>query len=228
MLGERLRTLLNERNLTVNEFAEMCGLPVETIRNIYYGKSTDPKLSTAFKIADALNLNVNCLMGKCPHTSAERALIHNYRRCGKHGKSVIELSARYEASAIKNEREGIDRHKIPCIMPRGEIRKGIVYDLCETVEIETTIKDAFIAIQMTNNDLAPMYCKNDIIMFEDRIPENGEMSAFFKGDRVYIRKFIEEAGQYRLKCIHKQGEDIILKRLSEIDYIGTVIDVVRE
>lgn len=228
MIGERLRKELNARDISIQEFAEMCGLPVETIRNIYYGKSVDPKLSTALKIADALQLGVNCLVGKCHHTLAERTIIQNYRACGKHGKSIIELIARYEASSMKNERNNPDRHKIPCILPRGDNRKGIVYDLCETVEIETTVKDAFVGIQMTDNDFAPVYCKGDILLFEDRFPENGEMSAFFQKDRVYLRRFVEENGQYRLKCVHPHGEDIILKRMDEVDYIGTIVEVIRE
>ena len=65
MLGERLRTMLNERGISVNQFAEMCDLPLETVRNIYYGKSNDPKVSTMLKMAEALGIGVNCLIGKC-------------------------------------------------------------------------------------------------------------------------------------------------------------------
>ena len=227
MLSARLKTVLHERDISLQEFAEMCDLPLETVRNVYYGKTNDPKLSTAVKMANALNLSVNCLMGKCSHTPEERAILLNYRSCGRHGKAIIELIARYEARAMRSEREGAEKHKIPCILPRGENRRGIILDLCETIEIETSIKDAFVAIQMTDNDFAPTYCKNDIILFEARCPENGELAAFFGEERVFLRKFIEENGKYRLKCLHPQGEDIILTKLSEMDYIGTVIEVVR-
>ena len=81
---------------------------------------------------------------------------------------------------------------------------------------------------MTNNDLVPVYCKGDIILIENRFPNNREYGAFFKDGRAYIRQYIEEDGQYRLRCLHKQGEDIILKRMDQIEYIGTCIDVVRE
>lgn len=228
MLSGRLKTLLSERGLSIGEFAEMCDLPLETVRNIYYGKSVDPKLSTAMKMADALHLSLNCLVGKCSHTPAEKVLIANYRKCGKHGQAVIELIAKYEASAIRYEREGKDRHKIPCIVPTGDIHKGIVYDLCETTEIETSVKDAYVAVQMTNNDLAPIYCKGDILLFENRFPQNNEHGAFLITNRIYIRKYMEEDKQYRLKCLHRHGEDIILKRMNEVDYIGAVIDVIRE
>ena len=81
---------------------------------------------------------------------------------------------------------------------------------------------------MVSNDLAPTYCKDDVLLFENRFPMNGEKAAFYKGDRIYIRKFLEEGNGYRLKCLHSQDEDIILRRMDEVDYIGTCVDVVRD
>ena len=80
---------------------------------------------------------------------------------------------------------------------------------------------------MISNDLVPAYCKDDVILIEDRFPRSGEYAAFFKDNRAYIRKYIEEDGKYRLKCLHKMGEDIVLKRMDQIEYIGTCIDVIR-
>lgn len=228
MISERLKTLMTERGWSLQKMADVSELPLETVRNIYYGKTPDPKISTVMKLAQAFNLNVNCFMGQCSHTPAERAILRNYRSCGRHGKAIIELIARYEASAVKNDREGSDKHRIPCIVPQGEIRHGIVYDLCETIEIETTMKEAYIAIQITNNDLSPVYCKDDILLLENRFPKHGEKAAFYKGDKVYIRKFVEEGNQYKLQCLHKYDADIILKRMDETEYIGTCIGVVRE
>lgn len=228
MLSARLRDILNERNLTINEFAAKCDIPLETIRNIYYGKTPDPKLSTALKMAEALNLSVNCLMGKCPHTSAERAIIHNYRKCGKHGKALIELSARYQAAAATMEHFNEEKHTIRCIILPGEIGNGVIYESCENEEIETTVKEAFISIKITSNNLAPVYCKNDILLLENRFPKNGEKAAFLKEDRAYIRKFIEKDDKYILQCLHNQGQNIELRRMDEVDYIGTIIGVIRE
>lgn len=228
LLSERMVQLMNERGWTLQIVADKSNLPLETVRNIRYAKTPDPKVSTVKAIADAFGITVNCLMGQCSHTPQERVLLQNYRACGKHGKAIIELIAKYEAGAIKNEREGTERHMIPCIVPQGDIRQGIIYDLCETVEIETTVADAYIAIQMNNNDLAPIYCKDDILLIENRFPRHGEKAVFLRNDRMYIRKFIEESNSYRLQCLHMQGKDIVLKRMDEIEYIGTCIGVVRE
>ena len=153
--------------------------------------------------------------------------MRNYRECGQHGKSVIELIAKYEAGAIKNQRNSLDKHMIPCLVSKGDIRKGIIYENCETTEIETTVREAYVAIEMTSNDLSPKFCKGDFILFENRFPNDGEYAAFFREGRAYIRKFIEEEKQYRLKCLHSYGEDIVVKRMDEIDYIGTCIGAVR-
>lgn len=227
MAVERLKQLMNENGWSIQQVAEKSGLPLETVRNVYYGKTPDPKISTVLKLAQAFNLTVNCFMGKCSHTPEERVLLRNYRKCGKHGKAIIELIARYEGNTMKDRREG-DNHEIPCVYPQGNISKGIVYDICKTEEIVTTVTEAYTAIEMTTNDLAPAYCKGDILLFENRFPQNGEIGAFFRDGKVFIRKFCEEVNSYRLKCLHKQDVDIVLKRMDEVDYIGTCIDVVRE
>ncbi|MBQ7765955.1 MAG: helix-turn-helix transcriptional regulator [Lachnospiraceae bacterium] len=228
ILSKRLQEILIDLNWTKEKLAEQSGLPVETIKNIYYGKTADPKVSTVLAIAEATGYSMNCLMGKCAHTPQEKAILRNYRSCGPHGKSLIELIAKYEAGAVKGEREAADKHLIPCLLPHGDIHKGIIYDTCETIEIETTVPEAYISVQLTSNALAPKYCKNDIILLENRFPSNGEYAVFFRNDRLFIRKFIEDNGFYRLKCLHNQGTDIILRRMDEVQYVGTCCSVVRQ
>ncbi len=225
VLSDRLKEVMNDLGWTKEQLADKSGLPLETIRNIYYGKTADPKISTVMAIAEATGHSINCLMGKCPHTVAEKTILRHYRSCGNHGKSLIELVAKYEAGSVKYEREAVERHLIPCFLPHGDIHKGIVYETCETVEIETSHPEAFIAIQMTTNALAPKFCKNDIILIENRFPNNGEYAVFFRDGRAYIRKYIEEEKQYRLKCLHQMDVDIVLKRMDEVQYIGTCCGV---
>lgn len=227
MLSERLRDLLNVRGISLAEFAEMCDLPLETVKNIYYGKTTDPKVSTLMKMGNVLDMSVNCLMGQCPHPKDEQMLLGYYRMCGEHGKSLIQLTAKYEAVSARVERDSEGTHKIPCLVSNGSINDGIVYDCCETTEITTAVKDAYVAIKVNTNDLVPVYCKGDIILIKNCFPQNGEYVMFYKGERAYIRKFVEDHVGYRLVSVHNIGEDILLKRMDEVEYIGTCISVVR-
>lgn len=231
-LRKRITDILNSKGWSVQHFADLVESEYEdisafTVENICRGRTADPRVSTLLAMSKVLGHSINCLMGECPHTKEERDLLNYYRQSGTHGKSYILSVAKYERLATKTEKESYNTHTIKCLIPRGKIRNGIVYDICEEKEIETHIKDAFVAIQMIDNNLAPKFCKNDIILFENRFPENGEIAAFFKKDRAYIRKFIEEDGQYRLKSLYPNFEDIILKRMDDIEYVGTCINIVR-
>ena len=228
ILSKRVQEIAAVLGWSKEDLAEKSGLPIETIRNIWYGKTEDPKISTVLAIGEATGHGVNCLMGKCQHTPQERALLRNYRACGSHGKALIELSAKYQASAAAKERKSTDTHTIRCIVPHTELGNGVMYEACDNIEIETSIEEAYIAIQIISNNLAPTYCKNDIVLIENRIPKNGETTAFFTGDKAYIRKFVEKDDRYIMQHLNGRGDDVILKRMDEVEYIGTVIGVVRK
>jgi transcriptional regulator with XRE-family HTH domain len=227
MLGERLREILAAKGISKDEWAELCDLPVETIRNIYYGKTPDPKVSTVMKIYKALSISVNCLMGECSHSAEERALLQYFRSSGHHGKSIILLSAKNEALTAKEERESKDKHAIPCLIPHGDMQQGIFYDNCEVADIYTAKEEAYVAIMMSNNDHIPTYCKGDILLIANRFPSNKEYGVFYQNGRAFIRQYIEEENQYRLKCLHNFSKDMVFKRLDQIEYMGTCCGVVK-
>ena len=58
----RILRLCAERNITINKLATMSALPpsstLEYVKNILYGKSTDPKISTIKKICDGLDMTL--------------------------------------------------------------------------------------------------------------------------------------------------------------------------
>lgn len=229
MISQTLKLLLDSREMSLNELAEQSDVPYETLRNIVYGKVTDPKVSTMRAISKVFKVSINYLLGEPFIAPEESTVISYYRKCGKHGKSLIELTAKYEATAARSERDSKGKHKVPCVVPKGNIRKGIVYDTNETVEIETVVEEAYMAITITSNDLSHYgFCKNDSILFEKRFPEHKEIVAFIKGDRVYIREFREENGKYIMKCLHNHGEDMVFKRMDEIILVGTSCGVIRE
>lgn len=228
MLCTRIRDIMNSKGMTMQQLADKANLPIETVKNVYYGKTSDPKISTVMSIADAFNLSVNCLMGHCPHTHEEKRLLQYYRLCGNHGRSLVELVARHEATVSKLEREHTDKHMVPCLIPAGRINHGFAYTDSEVVEISTTKPNAYVAIKIISNSYAPAYLKGDILLLEDRYPDHGEKAVFVKEGVGYIRKFLEEDGKYILRCVAGHREDIILEDLEVVECVGTCIGVARE
>lgn len=214
-------------NLTLQELSDISGVPIETVRNIYYGKVTDPKASTVLAISKALNVTINYLMGDSIYNPDETFIIKHYRKCGPHGKSIIQLVAKYESKVSRSERGASNKYKIPCLIPIGYKGDGIPYCSNDVIDIETVLPDAYFAIEITTNHFTPVFCKNDRVLLANRFPENGEIAVFMKSNKAYLRKFIEEEEGYCLKSLNGRGFDILLRRMDEIDCIGTCIGIVR-
>jgi len=52
----RILRLCEEHNLTINKLATISALPPSSVKNILYGRSKDPRLSTIKKICDGLEM----------------------------------------------------------------------------------------------------------------------------------------------------------------------------
>ena len=55
---ERLRKLCEERNISMNGLANICGMPPTTIKNIFNGSSQNPGIVTIKMICDGLDITL--------------------------------------------------------------------------------------------------------------------------------------------------------------------------
>lgn len=226
MLSDNLKSIMIKQKITLNQLAEMSDVPLETLRNIYYGKVSDPKVSTLLSISKSLHISINYLLGDNIHTPDEENLLRYFKRCGDHGKSVMLLIGYFESTLSRHERDAKQKFKIPCIVPLT-MDNGIKYTESETIEVITDNPNAFIAIEITSNSFTPYFCKGDRVLLEDRFPINGEKAIFIKDCVAYCRTYTEHDNGYILKSLNRQGEDFKLKRMDEIKCMGTCIGVIR-
>lgn len=227
MLRKEIVHLLEESNMTYQELAEKAEVPLETMKNIYYGRVSDPKASTLLAISRVLRISVNRLMGERLYTQQEEELIFNFRKCGTHGKSRVMLTVNYEAELSKNERGATAKHTIPCIVPLDVVHDGLQYSSSEMIDISTDNPDAYIAIEVTSNAFTPIFCKGDQVLIADRFPVNGETAVFFMDNMVYCRKFKETDKGFILESLNRHGQDFKLKRMDNVKCIGTCVGIVR-
>ena len=57
-IRNRILRLCNERNLTINKLATISAVPPSSLKNILYGKSQDPKITTIKKICDGFEITL--------------------------------------------------------------------------------------------------------------------------------------------------------------------------
>ena len=58
-MRNRILQLCGQRGITINKLAILAALPPSSVKNILYGKSQDPKLSTIHAICDGLGMTVS-------------------------------------------------------------------------------------------------------------------------------------------------------------------------
>lgn len=227
MIQNELITLLEKNQMTYQELAEKAGIPLETMRNLYYGRVKDPKASTLLAISKVLRVSVNRLAGERLYNKEEETLIMNYRRCSQHGKNMIEFVAGFEANLTKHEREVENKYKIPCIIPIGAVEDGMRYASGRIEYVDTIRANAYLAVECNTNRLAPSFCKGDKILLENRYPNSGETGMFFKDCIIYFRQYIEHDKGYTLKSLCMQQRDLEFTRMDNIKCMGTCIGVIR-
>lgn len=228
IISARIKELLAEQGMSWHELAEKANIPEETMRNIYYGKVKDSKASTLLHISQVLGCSVNWLMGEPIMTPDEEAMLRNYRKCGRHGKSILQLMAKYEAHTARKEREAAERHMIPCIIAQTVSCEGMKYNSGDTRQIFVPEPDAFLGLRVPNNNWSPRYCRGDIVLFANRSPENGERALFALGGEIHFRRYEEKERGFSLHCITDRHEPMHFKRMDELICLGTAIGVIHE
>lgn len=104
---ERLNEVMKARGLNQVDLSEVAGLSSAQANHLVGGRTKDPKLSTAVKIAKALNVSLDWLAGASDQNSGESltvdetALLGHYRACTDEWRSNLLMSAEaYEAQSL--------------------------------------------------------------------------------------------------------------------------------
>ena len=70
----RILQLCEERHLTINKLATLSALPPSSLKNILYGKSKAPKLTTIKKICDGLDITLGHFFTTTEFNSLEQEI----------------------------------------------------------------------------------------------------------------------------------------------------------
>lgn len=227
-ISANLKEVMKKKNIDINSLSEKSNIPLETIKNIYYGKTAHPKIDTIYSICETLHISIDYLTGLNKYSKDDLKLLYFYSNASQHGRSYIMNIAKFEYLYTKFENQQEDIYDIPLLIPTGYFKDGMLYDTCIEKTIKTHLQKAYMAFKITMHDFAPVYCKNDIIYLSDRNPVSGEIAVFYKDNKVYFRQYIEENGKYILKALNNKGKDFVLDEMNEYAVLGTCIYIDRK
>lgn len=99
-IGNRIQQALEIRGMRQSELSGKTGIAKSSISEYIAGKN-DPKQKKLLKIANALDVNVEWLLGTCDRmdristiidfTDREKEMVESYRRLDEHSKELISF-----------------------------------------------------------------------------------------------------------------------------------------
>lgn len=100
---------VEEKDITIKEISEEAGIPFSTLNSFLYGKTNDVKLSTAVKLAKALKISIDELVGAETISDISRESIAICRNLPDNALYLVRWYIRYIDSLNKKNEPPITR-----------------------------------------------------------------------------------------------------------------------
>lgn len=227
IIKEQLFKILKNKHLTIAELAEKSGLPLDTVKSIYYGRTNNPKLETLIAIADALEISIDFLIGRKYQSEEKLKLLYNYDACPPSDKILVQEFAQRGKNHALFANEQKHQYIVSCIIPTGYFsRNGMLWDSAVIEDEQTFYDNVDFAVKLPTNSYVPVYDNNETLYIEHRMPVNeDEAVILYKNDKFFIRriKYNHETKSYLLKALTHGQDDILEKSLKEYHVLGTIL-----
>lgn len=227
-LRKNLDRIMEERDLTIKELAEMSDITFETFRGFLYDKEAkDCRLSTVVKLSKALEIPVGLLAGTLDEETAE--LLVMYRSLPQSSRSLINWHIRNQ-SFIHSEH---DRSRPITIMKpicsnNGNLKRTYEYEKFDTSGLDEELyHKVFFGIRVPCDHYLPLYKENDILLIaNDRNAMKNENSVILIDDNILITKRVVENDNVLYYGV--RDNELHAKNQKSVELIGYIAKVISE
>lgn len=217
----------DEKDITLKEIAENADIPFSTLNSFLYGNSKDIKLSTAVKLAHALDVSIDELVGADTINQVSRESISICRGLPENAVYLIRWYIRYIDKLNSKNKTG---HKYVSVMEveqteGGNLKMSTQYKQIDITNIPPEIKSkVFFGITMPCDRYMPTYSPYDILLIaNDRPPKPNENSLLQIDKYLFIARRKIENGIAKYYSIRdgkfRCDEDMIDENIGYIAYV---------
>ena len=200
---------IDEKDITIKDISEKANVPFSTLNSFLYGDSKDIKLSTAVKLARALDVSIDELVGADTINEVSRESIAICRNLPDNELYLIRWYIRYiDSLNKKNEpnKRYVSVMKLDCNQ-NGNLKITTDYKHIDITEIDKECScKVFFGITMPCDHYMPVYSPYDILLIaNDRQPTSHENSLIRVNGCLFIAKkknneyFSIRDGKFRFK-----------------------------
>lgn len=195
---KNLFTYLADREITISDIAEAADIPFSTLNTFLYGNAKDLKLTTAVKLARALNVSIDELAGADTLQLLARESIAICRNLSQNALHMVHWYIRYINTL--NCRSQKAQKLVFVMCPEtdecGNLMVMEKYQRIDTSKITEPLRSKIWAgIQLDNDNYMPYYSPYDILLIaNDRKPRRSEHVIIRCGRYLFIATQREESG----------------------------------
>lgn len=225
-LRDNIGLLRTEKKWSVRVLAENAGLSEDTLNSFLKGTSKDCNLSTVVKLAKALGVTIDELVGAGTMSEGTRECVSKCRVMPQH---FVDLSRAYIRHIYKLFQK--TESKEPRLIMLPECRRGHLQTTNVTTEIDishlskSTISRVAHGLRIPCDHYEPYFLKDEIILLAvDRDGQDGEICVISNDGEYYIvrKKMYIKDGQKKWKYMSLFTEKEFLKEEIE-DKLGYVV-----
>lgn len=201
-LSEQFRKNLlfyaGERNITMVEIANKSDVPINTINSFLHRISNDMKISNVAKIARALNVSIDELVGADTLHTLTKESLAVCRNLPENDLYLVRWFIRY-LDDLNKKTEPNKRYIsaiIPILTNNGDFKISSNYEKIEITDLKEPLKSKiFVGCKITSDHYMPHYMPEDIILIaNDRPPKPNENVVVRTEKYLFIAKQKNENG----------------------------------
>lgn len=195
---KNLDMYVSQKDITLREISEIADVPFETLRNFLYKESTDCKLSTVIKLARALNVSIDELVGAETIPPLTTESVQMCRNLPENDLYLVRWFIRY-LDHLNSKTEPNKRY-VSVMMPEqtnnGDFKVTSNYEKVEITDLEEPLRSKiFMGFHIICDHYMPHYIPGDIILIaNDRLPKFTENAVVRVGKFLFIVKRVVENG----------------------------------
>ena len=219
---------VNDKDITLKDISEAADIPFSTLNSFLYGDSKDIKLSTVVKLAKALDISIDELVGAETISDEARYCIAKYRNLPKSDQYLVRWYISYmETLNRKNRARNVSVMVLEC-NEHGNMKITTNYKKVDVSNINEEYRHKlFFGITMPCEHYMPMYSPYDILLIaNDRNPKPTETSLVRIADNLILLKRKHENNEIKYYSLR---DNKFRFNENEIDQlIGYVVTTIKD
>lgn len=193
---KNLDLYIDRKEITLAELAEIADVPLNTLKSLVYGSSADCHISTAVKLARALHISVDELIGSgtiSPQTCESLQLVRMMPESFTH---FVRWAIHYHYTMLTSNKVSIKSVELmlPELCESGAIRMTNDFDVVDISYVSDDLRPKiFMGIRIPCDNYEPVYFEGDIVFVaNDRKPRENENVIVATRGMIWIVKCKEE------------------------------------